>query len=400
MTTKNWSHFTGSAAWSTGGDWTPTGAPTAADGDTAVFDSGTDATYAVTGNGSAEDVTVTGDTVTFTGTINVEDDPSGSILDIKGGGTLTLASAARLDSQAYVEVGSNTDFTAGTLHIVGQSESGGAAIGDGGAGTATVSGSGAKFSTTAYFFVGTGASGSLNVDDGGNASTTGTFDIGSYMGSTAASGSVVVNGTGSTLSASVLVIGQTEQGTLSLQAGATSVGTSTTIDAFGTFLTDDQSSFTGSITLAGGLIDAVPEQGGSAVGTVTLSNTISVTAASALESDGPTLDVTGLLSGSGGFAINSGVVELANASNSLSGTITDYGTLFLANATAAGTAGITFLPRAPGPTDRRGCRGTDRHHHRLLNRRRDRPARSRLRVRNHHRDRDGQHLARHQWFDH
>ena len=147
MATQTFTLRAGTAAWSTGADWSPGPAPGSAD--TALFappPAGTPAAYAVSGPGSASSLTIITDTVMLTGAVTVASTAS-EAAQIGETGTLVIAAGASLSVAGDLSVGyalnPGTGFPAGSaLLIDGQVSSANGHIGilDTGAGAVTIDG--------------------------------------------------------------------------------------------------------------------------------------------------------------------------------------------------------------------------------------------------------------------
>jgi hypothetical protein len=345
MATKTWIHNSGAGAWNDPDNWSTDTVPMA--GDAAVFDSGTVGTaYTVTGDGSADSLTDAGDSVTFdSGTLTID---TGGV-DVLAAGTMTLARSASLTTSGTLAVGDS----AASASLVVQGAAAAASVDiSGPLSTVTVSGAGAVLSGSSALTVESGANAfpyRLTVSDGGEASTAGTLSIGAVIGPQTLDtqqAAVLVEGAGSILAASTVIVGADTVGILDLLDGGAVVANSLVLDDPGQLMLDDLSSITGGITLAGGQLMATTEPGDAQVGpgTITLANAIVVAAPSNLiQSFDIPIVLTGVVSGFGTLDLDGGTIELDNALNTISGTIeVSPGTLVLGNATAAGSATIAL----------------------------------------------------------
>ena len=163
-----------SAAFSQSGQWLVDGAQTAsvpsAPTDFAYFDTGSPDAYAVSGNGTAGEVRVDGDRVTYSGSLTLsglQDSAAGgdTSLVVDEGGSLTVGTGTTVLDGAAMVVGGTT---AGTLTLSGTLSDTSADIGAGGL---VVAGSGATWSTSGNLTLGSG--GTLILDD--TAQLTGTL---------------------------------------------------------------------------------------------------------------------------------------------------------------------------------------------------------------------------------
>nr|WP_321985505.1 Ig-like domain-containing protein [uncultured Lichenicoccus sp.] len=155
------------------GEWLVNGAQTAsvpsAATDLAYFDTGSPNAYTVTGNGTAGEIRVDGDHVTYSGTLSLaglQDGAAGgdTSLVVDRGGSLALGAGTSVLGGAALAVGG---ASAGTLTLSGTLSDASATIGNGGTMDA---GSGATWSTSGDLTLGAG--GSLTLDD--TATLTGT----------------------------------------------------------------------------------------------------------------------------------------------------------------------------------------------------------------------------------
>ena len=104
MATYSWNNAK-SGSWNTATNWSPTGVPindgpyipfSGSSIDTALFATGSSRPYSVSGNGLAQNVTVTGDRVTFRN-FSIANDYNGVFLTVNGGADMTVAAGSVFD---------------------------------------------------------------------------------------------------------------------------------------------------------------------------------------------------------------------------------------------------------------------------------------------------------------
>ena len=225
MTSYSWT--AGSGSWGTAANWTPSGVP--ALGDNVTFATGPLRTFTVDGPGAAASITVAGDAVTFTGTIDAGTAAGGTMdgLDMQAG-SLTIAPDATLE-MAYDEEDSssvfgNVNFAIGStasLQINGTVDSFGGAMESG---SIAVAGAGAGW----YGFNDMTLAGSAVVTVTDGAATTVNFNLDGggtlALDDTAAASHAGVLATSGGLVEAIDTAGQTAPGTVVLQGIAIAQG--------------------------------------------------------------------------------------------------------------------------------------------------------------------------------
>jgi hypothetical protein len=260
MAAFTWTATTGTNAWSTTGDWTPAGPPSA--GSDVVIGAGNKASFTVT-----EDTTVSINSLTINGFSSAKN----STLALTSGATLTVGAGGIVLDTFNTGVGAVIDGT-------GKLIDNGAITGNGGitasSGTLELSGSGS--STGVSFNINNSAATTLELDLSGGVTTPGAFNL------TSANQTLeLAAGTLTIQQAQVLAGGnlQIAGGTLD-DAGGLAINTGN-LSGFGTIDASTAISGTGgAITATGGTLVLADSLGNS------LAQSISIAASSALELGG------------------------------------------------------------------------------------------------------------------
>ncbi|WP_441241336.1 autotransporter domain-containing protein [Tardiphaga sp. 768_D3_N2_1] len=321
-------------------------------------------TLTIQNGGAVSDVTgVLGFTAGSTGSATV--DGAGSAWTNSGGlyvgnfgtGTLTIQSGGKVsDADGYVGNNAGSTGTAtvdgagsswtnsstlnvgvagtGTLTIQNGGTVSNAGIGllgvhAGSTGTVTVDGAGSSWTNSGNVYVGVLGTGTLTIRNGGAASSPGVVTIGELAGST---GTVTVDGAGSSFTNSGLVVGSFGTGTLTIQNGGKANTYTSYINAGTTTVNGAGSSWTnsGNLSVGNSRAGTLTIENGGAVSNVT--GWIGVNA-------GSTGTVT--VDGAGSSWANSGTLFVGN-----SGT----GTLTIANGGAVSTASGMQIAALAGST--------------------------------------------------
>ena len=298
--------FDQSGAWRLNGA-TTTSTPSVAT-DLAYFDTGSPASYTVTGPGNAGEVRVDGDSVTYSGTLSLaglQDSGTGqdTSLVVDDSGSLTLASGATITAAATVLVGASSP---GTLTIIGSLSDASAIVGADGT---VVAGSGAKWSTSGTLTL---AGGSFILDD--TATITGTLilDGGTLTAQPDGGGgtSVVLSNPLHGVAGTTTYIGSIDGATLTL-TGLSTLTAGEVIYRGGTTILDGAlPTAAAPAVVDGGTLElgGAPQLGNAYITTLAgTSNTLVLNAASAIVSSGgnDTVDA-----GSGAATINGGAGSL------------------------------------------------------------------------------------------
>lgn len=250
-----------------------------------------------------------------TGTLNVQNGGTASgttsirLGDVAGSsGTATIdGSNSLLTTPGILYIG---QAGAGTLNVQNGGKAKSAAnvvtLGDaaGSSGTATVTGANSELTSGAAFYIGNAGTGTLNVQNSGSVSSVGAMSLGRMGGST---GTATIDGAGSNLSVSnILYIGSGGSGTLNVQNGATAsntgtlrignsagstgiatiTGTNSNLTSSGTLYVGNEGTGTLNIQNGGAVSSAVTIRIGEAVttgiGTVTVNGTNSILTSSGI----------------------------------------------------------------------------------------------------------------------
>ena len=234
-------------------------------------------------------------------------------------------------------------------------------IGDGASstGTVTVDGAGSTWAinssgTTLALFAGNSGKGALTIQNGGVVSDSRSLDIGTFAGST---GTVTVDGAGSTLNSGVLFVGEQGAGTMTVRNGGSVGGSSqaiigdnagstgtVTVDGVGSTLTSGNVLFvdargTGTLTISNGGTVSTP--GVEIAGFAGSSGMVTVDGAGSALTSGDLISVG--VDGTGSLTIANGGLVSATAVG-IASTAGSTGTLNLGAATGA-------APAAPGTLD-------------------------------------------------
>ncbi len=230
-----------------------------------------------------------------TGTLNIQNggtvsNSNGYLgYESSGSGTATVDGPGSTWSNALsLNVGFNGT---GTLNILGGgavSDSHGR-IGSSSTGTVTVDGAGSTWNNSTSLVVGNWGTGTLNIQNGGTVATTLSVVVGG--GWSGSSGTVTVDGAGSTFNSNSLSVGFKGTGTLTIQNGGTvssySGGVGSDVGSSGTVTVDGAGSTwsctqlsvgpwgTGTLNILGGgtVANSLANVGGSGSGTVTVDGT-------------------------------------------------------------------------------------------------------------------------------
>ncbi|QRM29625.1 autotransporter domain-containing protein [Microvirga sp. VF16] len=301
-----------------------------------------------------------------TGTLSIENGGSvtstgvalGSHVDTSSGSMTVTGAGSRLRSNALLSVGDSgtgvlTIENGGTVNVINNNSYIGFVAGS--SGTVTVRGPGSQWSTEGNLSVGNHGTGTLTIEDGGSVHS-GTSLIGDNTGS---SGTVTVSGAGSRWTTdNILYVGGNGTGTLTIANGGAvssdvttlgfNVGGQGTLTLNGTnisrgILTTGQvikDRGDGTLTFNGGILRATRDESsfvsGFAPGNVVING-----GGAFLDSNGHTIGIANVLSGSGSLTKTGiGTLTLSGSNTYTGGTTINDGTIEIRNAAALGMGDI------------------------------------------------------------